>query len=178
MNTSRSKRWNGDIDTLKADYLNDVIAQMTTYGDRVQFAFNGKGARPNYQVINSSDKKMAFDGNNHLVHPGPDEFTGANASKVFTIEQIRTFAAGGSARASATGRATRVSRSSSTAARPTGTAASRALEQVTADKYEYFRNNRHLLPAEITKHSDEITQLMLKGRSAEQAFADVLEKHF
>ena len=54
LNTTRSKRWNGKIETLASDYLADVITQMETYGDRVQFAINGPGQRPNYQVTNTN----------------------------------------------------------------------------------------------------------------------------
>jgi len=53
LNTTRNKRWNGRLETLKADYLSGVIGQMDAYGDRVQFALNGPGQKPLYQVINA-----------------------------------------------------------------------------------------------------------------------------
>lgn len=173
MNTPRSKRWNGKIDTLAADYLKDVIVQMETYGDRVQFGLNGPGQRPNYQVTNASGKKMAFDSNNHLLHPKDDELTGSNISGMFTLAQIQTARSSVGIRVTAGASS---SRSSSTGPRTTSAAAKANL--LDTAKYEYFKANRQTLPASITEYSEEISNLMKKGMSAEDAFGDVLKRYF
>ncbi len=173
MNTTKNKRWNGKLETLKADYLTDVLGQMASYGDRVQFALNGPGQRPHYQVINTVGKKMAFDSNNHLLHPQADEFAGSNASGVFTLDQIKSTMAGGAK----AGVAPRVSRVGSGSTR-NPTAAVKAKDLVDTEKYEYFKNNRQTLPPRIGDHSAEITELMKKGFSAEEAFGEVVKRHF
>jgi len=173
LNIKRNKRWNGSIDTLNADYFNDVIAQMMTYGDRVQFGLTGSGQRPNYQVINAAGKKLAFDSKNHLLHPGADEFSGSNATPVFTLDQVKAAMAGGARKASGT---TRVGRTASTGAR--STAATKAKDEVDTEKYVYFKNNRQALPPAIGDYSEEISELMKKGMSAEEAFGDVVRRHF
>ncbi len=174
MNTTRNKRWNGKIETLKADYLNDVIRQMEAYGDRVQFKLNGSGERPSYQVINTAGKKMAFDSNNHLLHPRADEFVGPNASGVFALAQIKTALAGGGVKTSAGIRVSRVGSGSSRSS----TVAVKAKDLVDVEKYEYFKNNRQTLPPRIGEHSDEITELMKNGLSAEDAFGEIVKRHF
>jgi hypothetical protein len=173
LKTTRSKRWNGEIGTLSADYLNDVMKQMAAYGDRVQFVLTGTGQRPSYQVINTVGKKMAFDSNNHLFHPEADEFVGSNASGIFTLDQIKSAIAGGATRA---GTGTRVSRVGSGGRG--STAAARAKELIDTEKYAYFKNNRQTLPPAIGEHSEEITELMAKGMSVEEAFGDVIKRHF
>jgi hypothetical protein len=171
LNTTRNKRWNGKIDTLAADYLNDVKGKMEAYGDRVQFRLGGSGERPNYQVMNAADKKMAFDSNNHLVHPKAGEYVGSNASGVFTLDQIKAAIAGVGIRASAGARVSRVVGSSRTAA-------VKVKDLVDAEKYEYFKNNRQILPPGIGEHSVEITELMKNGMAAQDAFAEVVKRHF
>ncbi len=173
LTTTRTKRWNGKIETLKTDYLKDVIRQMETYGDRVQFALSSSAQGPNYQVINTAGKKMAFDNNNHLFHPQDNEFIGSNATGVFTMDQLKTALAGGGK--ASTG--TRVSRVGSGTTRNTA-AAVKAKDLIDTEKYAYFKNNRQMLPAGIQTHSDEITELMKKGMSAEEAFDDVVKRRF
>jgi hypothetical protein len=175
LNTKRTKRWNGQIDTLAADYLKDVMGQMVTYGDRVQFGLSGSGQRPNYQVINAADKKMAFDSNNHLLHPQEHEFDGPNATRVFTLDQVKAAIVGGGRTASA---ATRVSRAGSTGRTRGTTAAVKVKDVIDTEKYEYFKNNRQTLPASIGEYSAVITELMKKGMSAEQAFGEIVKQHF
>lgn len=172
MNTTKSKRWNGKIDTLAADYLNDVKEKMEAYGDRVQFRLGGSGQRPNYQVMNTSDKKMAFDSNNHLVHPQAGEYLVPNATGVFTLDQIKAAIAGVGIRASAAARSSRASSSRGSSA------AVKVKDLVDAEKYEYFKNNRQTLPAGIGEHSVEITALMKNGMAAADAFAEVIKRHF
>jgi hypothetical protein len=174
LNTTRTKRWNGKIETLKADYLNDVIARMETYGDRVQFGLKSAGQRPNYQVINTDGKKMGFDSGNHLLTASDDEFDASNVSAVYTLDQVKLALAGGGSKASTT---TRASRAGAGATRTT-TAATRAKDQAAEEKYEYYKNNRKTLPPSIGEHSDEISDLMTKGMSAEQAFGEVVKRHF
>ncbi|MFZ6644910.1 hypothetical protein ACO0LO_04295 [Undibacterium sp. TJN25] len=172
--STRTKRWNGKIDTFTPAYLKNVVEKMTDYGDRVQFALTGTGIGPNYQTINSSDKRMTFDSSNRLVHPGEGEFGVGNVSGIFTLEQIKTVLVGGVVKTSS---GTRVTRSSSGATRNT-TAAVKAQDLVDAAKYDYFKNNRQTLPPTIGEHSAEITGLMKKGMSAEEAFNDVVKRYF
>ncbi|MFC5475048.1 hypothetical protein [Paraherbaspirillum soli] len=173
MNTTRNKRWNGKIETLKPDYLNDVMGKMVAYGDRVQFGLTGPGQRPNYQVINTAGKKMAFDSNSHLLQPKEDEFVGSNATGIFTLDQVKLAIAGGGK----TSTTTRTSRVGSGSTR-SSTATIKAKDLVDTAKYEYFKNNRQTLPASIGEYSDEITDLMKKGMSAEDAFGDVIKRYF
>lgn len=174
MTTTKSKRWNGKIETLKAAYLKDVIQQMETYGDRIQFALSGTAQGPNYQVINTAGKKMAFDSNHHILHPQDNEFSSTNATGVLTLDQIKILVTGGSVRSGTT---TRTSRVGSGTTRNTS-AAVKAKDLIDAEKYAYFKNNRQSLPAGIQAHSDEITEMMKKGMSAEEAFGDVVKRHF
>jgi len=174
LTTTRSKRWNGNIDTLKAPYLTGVLTQMGIYGERVQFALVTSGNGPHYQLTNTAGKKMAFDGNHHLHHPEEGEFAPGNATGVFTLDQVRLAKAGGSktTRTLSTGG---VKRASTTRA---PSAATRAKDQVDSDKYEYFKANRATLPDTIGEHSEEITTLMRGGMPAEQAFGEVVKKYF
>jgi len=173
LTTTRSKRWNGNIETLKSDYLTGVIGQMETYGEKVQFALVTSGNGPRYELTNSAGKKMAFDGNHHLYHPEAAEFAPGNATGSFTIEQIKLAKAGALKPArTSSGRVTR-------ATGPRGpSAATRAKDLVDTEKYEYFKANRGTLPDTIGEHSTEITALMRGGMSAEQAFGEVLKKYF
>ncbi|MDB5796035.1 MAG: hypothetical protein JWR25_2414 [Noviherbaspirillum sp.] len=171
LNTTRQKRWNGKPETLQSDYLNEVISKMEAYGDRVQFALSGASRTPSYQVINPLDKKMAFDSNHHLLQGDAAQFDGSDVTAVFSLEEIRIARRGGGAK-------TRVAAPRTTGGTRTGTAASKILERIDTEKYEYFKNNREMLPSAIGRHSDEITQLMKNGMSAEEAFSDVLKRHF
>lgn len=172
--TNRSKRWNGNLDTLPVEYLKDVMAKMLDYGDRVQFSLVSGGPQPSYQITNDLGKHMAFDRNHHLLRPEEHEFAGANASPVVTLEQVKARIAGIGANSGSSPRAARVVR----AAGGTRTSAAKLNEQFAAQRYEYFRNNRQMLPPSITEHSDEITELMRNGKSAEEAFNEVVKKYF
>jgi hypothetical protein len=172
--SSKGKRWNGNVDVLPVTYLKDVMAKMLDYGDRVHFSLVSGGTLPSYQVINQVDKKMTFDRDHHLLQPQTDEFVGANASQIFSLDQIKARIAGVSLRPAATSRSARVV--SATSAPRTN--AARLEEQFAAQRYEYFKNNRSSLPADITKHTDEIAALMRLGRSAEEAFAEAVKKYF
>lgn len=180
LNTTRNKRWNGKMDTLTTAYLKDVMGKMTDYGDRVQFGLMSPGLRPHYQIINKADKKMAFDSNNHLLRPADDEFVGVNVTPVFTLDQIKAaIAAGGFKTNGATRNGSgRVISSSGGNSSRGGTAAAKAKESIDAARYDYFKNNRQTLPPDIGEHSVEITELMCKGSSAADAFAEVVKRHF
>ena len=178
MATSRSKRWNGKLDTLAADYLQQVLAQMAAYGDQVQFALTTPGAKPNYQVQNNANKKMAFDGNHHLMQAQEAEFEGSNATALLTLEQIQAAGAGISRSAIVKqAKPPKPSKPSKSAARTT-TATAKAADLVDAAKYAYFKANRSSLPAGINAHTDEISVLMRNGLAAEAAFADIIQRYF
>lgn len=175
MNSKRTKRWNGSVDTLPVDYLKGVVEKMNNYGDRVQFSLVSAGPQPNYQVMNPLGKTMAFDRNHHLLHPQDDEFAGSNASMVLTLDQIK---------AAILGVGTRASTGSVRAVRTGGNgsggrvSAAKLHDQFAAQRYEYFKNNRQTLPPTISEYSDEITDLMKQGKSVEQAFDEVIGKYF
>lgn len=174
MKTTRNKNWNGKIETLKSEYLKDVIKQMELYGDRVRFSFFGTGQRPHYQVTNSFGKAMVFDSNNHLHQPQEEEFTGSNCTPEFSLDQVKAVVAGG-IRAEAV---KRVSRASSGTGTRGMTAAARAKEQLDIEKYNYFKANRQAMPPTIGEHSDEITELMLKGIPAAEAFEEIIKRYY
>ena len=177
LTTTRTKRWNGNIDTLKADYLKDVMTQMDAYGDRVQLALSGPGQKPYYQVINTAGKKMAFDSNHHLLTQEEDAFTPGNVTSVFTLEQVKTIAAGGSVRIAGS---SRIARAGTGVARSTRNTAAvvKAKDLIDTDKYNYFKNNRETLPPTIGDHALQITELMKDGKSAEEAFNEVIKLHY
>lgn len=159
------------MDTLTVEYLNGAVAQMMSYGERVQFSLIS-GQTPNYQVINTFDKKMAFNGNHHLTHPQEDEFAGSNATPVFTLEQIKARIAGVGIKKTASTRTARVSsRSSSPAAAKVG-------DLIDVQKYEYFKNNVQKLPEGIRAYSQEVSNLMKNGMSAEAAFGEIVQQYF
>ena len=175
MSATRTKRWNGDIASLPADYAKGVLEKMAAYGDRVQFSLTSGGAEPSYQVINDMGKAIAFDRNHHLLQGQEDLFVGANATPAMSAEQLNTALSGYGASARAGSRAGRVVKGASG---PTKTAAARLDEQVAAARYAYFKSNRAALPARIAEYSGEIDQLLKKGKPVEEAFAEVVKKYF
>lgn len=175
MSATRTKRWNGDIASLPADYAKGVLEKMAAYGDRVQFSLTSGGAEPSYQIINDMGKAIAFDRQHHLLQGQEELFAGANATPVMSAEQLSTALSGYGASArggSRTGRAVK------SASGPTKTAAARLDEQVAAARYAYFKTNRATLPARIAEYSGEIDQLLKKGKPVEEAFAEVVKKYF
>lgn len=177
MNTKRSKRWNGNLDSLSADFLKDVIEKMESYGANVQFELPGNAQRPNYQVINNAGKKMAFDKKNLLMSLNSDGNVSDTLSSVFTLEAIKTAMKGGGAKPIARARATRPS-TSGTASRSSYAPVAQVVDTVEHDKYAYFKANRDFLPDGIQKHSADISALMKSGKSAEEAFKQIIEQHF
>lgn len=149
---------------------------MAEYGDRVQFSLVSGGAEPIYQVMNPFGKSMAFDRNHHLYRPEGDEFVGANGSAVFTLDQVKAAISGIGASSRPASRSARVVRSGGGGG--TRTSAARLEEQFAAQRYEYFKNNRQSLPPGISGHTEEITDLMKKGKSVEEAFGEVIKKYF
>jgi len=166
LNNAKPKRWNGKMESLPTEYLNRILAQMLTYGDRVQFALTGGGQGPHYQVINTAEKKMTFD-SDHLLTSNTDKFLRGTTSPIYTLEQIEAAMTGTGNKTVGTG----VTRGGSNR-----TTAAQKLALIEAEKYEYFKNNRSTLPANIGKHAQEITELMMNGISAEDAFADVIKR--
>ncbi|RTZ42568.1 hypothetical protein EKL30_12800 [Candidimonas sp. SYP-B2681] len=182
MNTKRSKRWNGNLDSLSADFLKDVIEKMESYGPNVQFEMPGNAQRPNYQVINKAGKKMAFDKKNLLMSLNSDGNVSDTLSAVFSLEAVKTVMKGGGAKTAARAR---VSRPSTGAASVSGgstrssyTAPAPVVDTVEHEKYAYFKANRETLPEGIQKYSAVISDLMRTGKSAEAAFEEIIALHF
>jgi len=150
------------------------MAKMLDYGDRVQFSLITGGAEPGYQVMNPEGKKMAFDGNHHLLRPEGEEFTGVNASAHFSLDQVKAAIAGLRATSGAASK-TRAVRATGTGGR---TSAAKLDEQFASQRYEYFKSNRQTLPPKISEHTEEITELMKKGTPVEEAFSEVVKKYF
>lgn len=171
MTTRRSKRWNGDLSSLSIDYLKEVAEKIQTYGISVQFEFPGHGKMPIYQIITQSGRKMGFDGK-HLLHSLNENGNISDAlSAEFSLEEVQQSM-------TAPPPKTTRARKSSSAGAVRKTAASLAAEQIEIDKYNYFRQNREQLPTGIQKHADDISVLMAKGMSAEEAFTTIIDKHF
>lgn len=175
LNPTRTKRWNGKFDSLPVDYLTAILEKMADYGDRVQFSLSSSGPQPSYQIVNTLDKKMAFDRNHHLLSLQGDEFAGANASAIFTLDQIKAIISGTGVSSATKTRTARVVRATGGGTRTT---AAKLNEQFAAQRYEYFKNNRQSLPSAISEHSSEITALMMQGKSVEEAFGEVVKKYF
>ena len=177
MVSTRSKRWNGSVDTLPVDYLKGVLERMLDYGDRVRFSLTSGGPQPSYQVVNTQEKTMIFDRNHHLLQAQSEDFVGANATNALTLTQIeaaingtRTIGSGTRARSASVARST----GSGGATRST---AAKVQELFAAERYEYFKANREFLPASISKHSNEITALMKSGKTVAEAFDEVANKY-
>lgn len=177
LNTKRSKRWNGNLDSLGADFLKDVIEKMESYGPNVQFELPGNAQRPNYQVINNAGKKMAFDKKNLLMSLNSDGNVSDTLSAVFTLEAVKAAMNGGGAKTATRARASRPSTSASST-RSSYAPVAQVIDTVEHDKYAYFKANREYLPEGIQKHSAEISTLMKNGMSAEEAFNEIIAQHF
>lgn len=180
MNTKRSKRWNGNLDSLSADFLKDVIDRMESYGANVQFELPGNAQRPNYHVFNNAGKKMAFDKKNLLMSLNSDGNVSETLSAIFSLDAVKTAMKGGGAKTVTRARTSRPSTSSggSSASRSSYTPVAQVIDTVEHDKYAYFKANREFLPDGIQKHSADISALMKSGMSAEQAFEEIVKQHF
>lgn len=175
MNTKRNRRWNGNLETLSADFLKDVIEKMESYGGHVQFELPGHAQRPNYQVINTSGKKIAFDKKNLLLSLNANGNVSDTLSSAFSLAAVKAALAGGGRSASARPRAPRSTTTGSTARAAAPVA---VVDVVESEKYAYFKENRETLPEGISKHSSTISELMRGGLSAEDAFNQVIQQHF
>ncbi len=181
MSTKRSKRWNGELDSLAPEFLKEVLGKMEAYGDRVQFEQPNKSPRPNYQVINPSNRKMGFDAKHLLLRLNEEGNVGEHLSPEFTLEAIKAAISGA-------GRKPASSRTSAVARRPAAsggasraapvTAAAAAADEIERDKYAYFKANREYLPEGITQYSQQISELMRGGMSAENAFDAIVKQNF
>lgn len=149
------------------------MEKMADYGDRVQFSLVSAGPAPSYQLTNDLGKTMTFDRNHHLLRPEEGEFAGANASAVFTLDQVKAAVSGIGASSRPVSRTTRTAGGGTTR-----TSAAKLEEQFATQRYEYFRNNRKTLPANISAHTEEITELMKKGKPVEEAFTEIVKKYF
>ena len=107
-----------------------------------------------------------------MLHPAEDEFVGANATPVLTLAQIETAIANvGVKRVVTSTRAVRSVRGSSKPAARPG-------DLIDIQKYEYFKNNIKTLPEGIREYSQDITNLMKKGMTAEAAFGQIVAEYF
>lgn len=167
------------MDALPVEYLKGVMEKMVSYGDRVQFSLISPGPQPNYQITNTLGKTMVFDKNHHLVRPQDDEFSDANTTQVFTLDQVKARISGIGIGSTARTRTVRAARTASGGNGSGGrTSAAKLDDQFATQRYEYFKANRQTLPPAISEHSEEITELMKKGKSAEEAFGEVVKKYF
>lgn len=176
LSTTRSKRWNGTLESLSADYLKEVMERMESYGDQVQFEFPGHGKHPIYQVIGRGERKMGFDGKHLLLRLNESGNIADSLSPVYSLEAVRAAISGKrSPRGSSAGRS---SPAGSTTRRRVAAAAPVAVDTVEQDKYAYFRAHRDELPEGISQYANEISQLMRGGKSAEDAFKHIIAQHF
>lgn len=182
MTTKRSRRWNGNLDSLSADFLKDVIERMESYGPNVQFEMPGHSQRPNYQVINKAGKKMGFDKKNLLMSLNSDGNISDTLSAVFALDAVKTVMKGGGPKAAPRPRTPRTSTAGasprSTSSRATYAPVAEVIDTVEHDKYAYFKANREDLPEGIQKHSSDISDLMRNGMSVEAAFSEIIKLHF
>jgi len=175
LSTSRTKRWNGTLESLSADFLKAVLAHMESYGDRVQFEFPGHGKSPIYQIIGLSDRKMGFDGKHLLLRLNETGNVADSLSSEFSIDAVRDGIAG---KRAPRGNAVARSGNGSTATRVRAAAPKPVTDTIEQDKYAYFRANRDTLPEGIAQYADEISQLMRTGKTASEAFQEVVAQHF
>ncbi|MGB3288293.1 MAG: hypothetical protein WBA83_03355 [Burkholderiaceae bacterium] len=181
MSTKRSKRWNGELDSLAPEFLKEVLGKMEAYGDRVQFEQPNKSPRPCYQVISSSNRKMGFDAKHLLLRLNENGNVGDALTSEFSLEALRSAMSGGDKkpavkRTPSASRGPAAARGASRGAPVTAAAA--AADEVERDKYAYFKANREYLPDGISRYSQQISELMRGGMSAESAFEAIIKQHF
>jgi len=177
--TTRSKRWNGELSSLSPDFLKEVIEKMNSYGDRIQFEMPHKKNRvPSYQVINARDQKMGFDDRHLLMRLNEGGNIGEEMSTTYSLQAIKAALANDGRKT--VSRSTSSSRSSSPRSSSSRAPSAPAVpvDTIEQDKYAYFKANREFLPDGITKHSQDISQMMRGGMSAEQAFDAIIKAHF
>ena len=175
MSTTRTKRWNGTLESLAGDYLKEVMERMESYGDRVQFELPGHGKRPIYQVIGRGDRKMGFDGKHLLLRPNESGDVADSLSPIYTLSAVRDAIAGKRSTRSAS--STRSSAGSSSTRRRAEPAPV-AVDTVEQEKYAYFRAHRSELPEDISQYANEISKLMRAGKTAEEAFGQIVAEYY
>ncbi len=163
------------MDSLETEFLKNVLEKMSSYGERVQFSLVSGGPAPSYQVINEVGKAMVFDRNHHLLRPEDDAFTGANATQFFSIDQIKAAISGQRIGFVSSAKGARVPRATGSGTR---TSAARVAEQKAAERYAYYKENRQWLPPTIAQHTAEIDAQMIAGKTAQQAFDEILKKYY
>lgn len=152
------------------------MERMESYGDRVQFELPGHGKQPIYQVIGRSDRKMGFDGKHLLLRLNENGSVADSLSPIFTLEAVRNAMSGRrTTRGTATTRAPST-RSGTTSRRAAAPAI--AVDTIEQDKYAYYRSHRDELPDDISRHAAEISELMRAGKSAEDAFKQIVAQHY
>lgn len=177
LSTPRTKRWNGTLESLAADYLKDVLERMESYGDRVQFEFPGHSRHPIYQVIGRGDRKLGFDGKHLLLRLNESGNVADSLSPVYSIDAVRDAIAGKrSTRSASAARAN--TGSSNGAVRRRAPAAAAVVDTVEQDKYAYYRAHRDELPEDISQYAAEISRLMRAGKSAEEAFGAIIAQYY
>lgn len=176
MSTTRTKRWNGTLESLSADYLKDVMERMESYGDQVQFELPGHGKHPIYQVVGRSERKMGFDGKHLLLRLNESGNVADTLSPVFSLDDVRSAIAG--RRATRSGATARASAAGNGAVRRRVAAPAAVVDTVEEDKYAYYRAHRDELPEGISQHANEISTLMRAGKSAEDAFKQIVEQYY
>lgn len=180
MSTKRSKRWNGELDSLAPEFLKEVIEKMQSYGDRIQFEQPNRAATPNYQVINPTGRKMGFDNRHLILRPNADGNIGDELTPVYTLQAIKAAMTGAGTASARTSRprASGASRSTTASATRGSAPAPAAVDTVERDKYAYYKENKETLPDGIVKYSQEVSTLMRQGMSAEAAFDLIIKQHF
>lgn len=177
LSTTRTKRWNGTLESLSADYLKEVIERMESYGDQVQFELPGHSKHPVYHVIGRGGRKMGFDGKHFLLHLNEAGNVAETLSPVYSLDAVRDAIAGKrSPRKTSASRASAAGSSSSTRRRAAAPAP--VVDTVEQEKYAYYRANRADLPEDISQYAGEISQLMRAGKSAEEAFKHVVAQYY
>lgn len=177
MSTSRNKRWNGTLESLSSDFLKGVVERMESYGDRVQFELPGHGKHPIYQIIGRSERKMGFDGKHLLLRLNESGNVAETLSAEFSLVAVRDASAGRrAARSTASTRG--VAGSGASTARRRTVAPAAITDTVEQDKYAYFRAHRDELPEDISQYASEISMLMRAGKSAEEAFRQIVEERY
>jgi hypothetical protein len=175
LSTKRSKRWDGNLDSLSTDFLKQVLEKMDAYGDRIQFEMAIRGAGPCYQVINQRDRKMGFDSNHLLLKLNENGHVGEEMSDIFSLSAVQAAADGLTTRTTSRARA---GTPRPRTAKPAASPAVAAADTIDQEKYAYFKANRDALPDDIHKYSQHIGTMMRTGMSAEMAFEAVIKEHY
>lgn len=177
MSTTRTKRWNGTLESLSADFLKAVLERMESYGEQVQFELPGHGKHPIYQVIGRGERKMGFDGKHLLLRLNESGNVAETLSPLFSTEAVRAAIAGRRGARTTTASASRAPSSAGTT-RGRTVAAAPVVDTVEQEKYAYYRAHRDELPDGISQHATEISKLMHAGKSAEEAFQQIVEQFY